>query len=227
MQLAFEMLTRFSLPNTTIERRRNEIVYLQGDPADAAFYLRQGNVMLTVVDEEGKEAVIAILGPGDFFGEACLASQSFRQSRATTITKCVIARIAKNDLSTALKNHPALAETFLSYVLSRKIHLEADLADQLCHSCEKRLARTLLLLTRFAPDAESSLLPKINQETLAAMVGTTQPRISVLLDKFKKQGLIQHDDGMRINSSLVKLALRDGKKFSTTYPILNKTSNGH
>ncbi|MGA8025734.1 MAG: Crp/Fnr family transcriptional regulator [Bryobacteraceae bacterium] len=207
---AKQILSAFGLSTSTIERQRNQIVYAQGDSADAIFYLQSGHVKLTVLSEEGKEAVVAILGTGDFFGETCLGGQARRNSSATAVTNCAITKIAKDEMLRALEAQRGFSEFFLSYVLSRNIHLEADLVDQLCNSCEKRLARILLLLTDSGQSVESArILPKINQETLAAMVGTTQPRISFLLNKFKEKGFIEYGHGLEVNSSLAEHVLRD------------------
>ncbi len=204
------VFAEFELKKSTFRRQRNDTVYAQGDSADAIFWLQDGHVKLTIVSDDGKEAVVAILGPGEVFGEACLAGQLLRNSSATGVTRCLISRVARDEMLRALKTQPALSQFLLSQILSRKIDLEADLADHLCHSCERRLARTLLLLTRFTQSSElPAVVPKINQETLAAMIGTTQPRISYLLHKFKEQGLIEHGEGLRVNSSLVRVLLRE------------------
>jgi CRP/FNR family transcriptional regulator, cyclic AMP receptor protein len=200
------MMWRFSFPTTIIKRHRNEAFFSQGDQADVVFYLENGHVKRTVVSGEGREAVVGILGPGAFFGESCLAGQPVRHLSVTAVTDCVARKIPKAEMSWALKNEAAFSEFFLSYVLTRKIRLEEDLADQLCNPCELRLARTLLSLTEFGESAHSApVIPRIDQLTLAAMVGTTQPRISFLLHRFKERGLIECVDGLRVNRSLLKI----------------------
>ncbi len=205
-------LTTPGVGRTVLERQRNQIVYSQGDPADAIFYVQNGNIKLTVLSPEGKEAVVAISGAETLFGESCLGGEPVRHATATAVTDCLLTRIGKNQMLDTLREQPAFSEFFLSYVLSRNIHLEADLVDQLCNSCEKRLARVLLLLANFEQDSKSTslALPRVNQDTLAAMVGTTRPRISFFLNKFKRQGFIELRGGLQINSSLVNAVLRDG-----------------
>jgi len=201
---------------TMIERQRNQAVYAQGDAANAVFYLQNGHVKLTALSEQGKEAAIAILANGDFFGEACLAGYNFRHETATALTSCLIKKIAKNEMMRTLREHRELAEFFLSYVLSRNVHLQADLVDQLCNSCEKRLARVLLLLASAGQGAGSAtIVPKVNQVTLAAMVGTTQPRISFLLNKFREKGFIEYGEELRVNRSLMEIVLHNAACFET------------
>ncbi len=195
---------------STLVHQRNQVVYSQGDPADAIFYIQNGNIKLTVLSHEGKEAVVAILGAENLFGEACLGGESVRHATAIAVTNALITRIAKDQMSRALRKHPMFSEFFLSYVLSRNVHLEADLVDQLCNSCEKRLARVLLLLTDIGRNGSAeTVTARINQETLAAMVGTTRPRISYLLNKFKKLGFIEYGEGLQVNNSLVKVVLHE------------------
>lgn len=206
-----DWISKFGLRAAPIKRQKNQSLYSQGDRADTLFQIQSGHIKLTVLSGAGKEAVIAILGPGEFFGETCLAAQPFRHSSAIAVTKCVVLAIDRNEMARNIKRQPALAEFLLSHVLWRNVQLESDLVDQLCNSCEKRLARTLLLLTHSEPGSDSTAaLPKINQETLAAMVGTTQPRISFLLNKFKERGLIEYRQGLQVNSSLAKLFLQGG-----------------
>jgi CRP/FNR family cyclic AMP-dependent transcriptional regulator len=211
---------RFSLPTTSIERQRNEAWYAQGEPADAIFYLQNGHVKLSVLSDAGKEAVVGILGPGSFFGESCLADRPLRDSSATALTDCLTEKIAKAEMLCALKKQTAFSEFFLSYVLTRKIQLEEDLADQLCNPCEMRLARMLLSLTSFGQSAQSApVTPRIDQQTLAAMVGTTQARISFFLRRFRERGLVESADGIRVNRSLLEvIRVRD-------YAILNNAFN--
>ena len=216
----------FNFPTITIERDRNEIFYSQGDPADAVFYLENGHIKLAVLSADGKEAVVGILGPGAFFGESCLSDLPDREASATALTKCGAKKITKVELLLALKERPQFTEFFLFSVLARKIRLEEDLADQLCNPCEARLARTLILLADFGQDADSiPVTPRIDQHTLAAMVGTTQPRISFLLHRLKQRGLIDSVDRLRVNRSLLKIvrapAQDNSQNCCPDYPLLN------
>ena len=174
---------------------------------------------------EGKEAVVGILGPGAFFGESCLAGRTQRESSATALTICAARKISKTEMLLELKKQPQLSELFLSSVLARKIRLEEDLADQICNPCEVRLARALLLLAEFGQSPHAAVDPKIDQHTLAAIVGTTQPRISFLLHKFKERGLVERVDRLRINRSLLDMvrlpARRNSQQGHPDYSILN------
>jgi CRP/FNR family transcriptional regulator, cyclic AMP receptor protein len=215
----------FSFPTIIIERYRNENLYSQGEPADAVLYLENGHVKLITVSREGKQAVVGILGPGAFLGESCLAGRVQRESSAIALTSCSARKIPKAEMLLALKKQPQFSEFFLSRVLARNIRLEEDLVDQLCNPCEVRLARALLLLADFGPSAQGDLNPKIDQHTLAAIVGTTQPRISFLLHRFKERGWIECVDRLRINRSLMDLVRLPTRKNSPEphpdYPILN------
>ena len=220
---------RFDLPAVLVERDRNEIFYSQGDPADSVFYLENGYIKLTALSDEGKRAVVGVLGPGAFFGESCLAGRCERDVSATALTRSVAKKIAKTEILSALRKQPRFTEFFLSRVLARKIRLEEDLADQLWNPCEIRLARTLLLFAQFGRGAHSVPLdPRIDQHTLAAMVGTTQPRISFLLHRFKERGLIDCVDQLRVNRSLLELvrvpAQENSRNFCLNYPLLNNAS---
>jgi CRP/FNR family cyclic AMP-dependent transcriptional regulator len=206
---AAPVFSDFSLKTSSLERVRGTLIYAQGDPGAAVFYIRQGHVKLTVLSSAGKEAVVSMLGTGHFFGETCLALDSLRSASAVAVTNCVLTKIARSEMSRALKTQPAFSEFFLSHVLSRNMQLEAELADQLCNSCEQRLARILWVLSNGGQNGGSSTaMPRVNQETLAAMVGTTRPRISVLLSKFKKNGLIEYDKGLHVKGALVNVMLR-------------------
>jgi CRP/FNR family transcriptional regulator, cyclic AMP receptor protein len=189
---------------------RKEMIFVQGDLADAVFHIRRGMVGLNVVSETGKEAMIGILNEGDFFGESCLARQPLRQCSATAMTDCSVMRIEKNVVAEALHNEPEFAVMFVDYLLSRNLRYEADLVDQLFNSSEKRLARILLLLARL--DKESGIaavIPMVSHETLASMVGTTRSRVGFFLKKFRTLGFVTYDERNRlqINSSLVHLVL--------------------
>ena len=192
------------------EFKRGEIVYAQGDLAKSVMYLQEGGVQLSVVSEAGKEAVVAILGPGDFFGEGCLAGQSVRMGSATAITPSTVLIVEKGEMFKVLHQQPALSDRFISFMLARNIRIEEDLIDQLFNSSEKRLARTLLLLARYGKDDKPhGLLPKVSQEMLAEMVGTTRPRVNFFMNKFRKLGFIRYNGGLQINTSLLSVVLHD------------------
>jgi CRP/FNR family transcriptional regulator, cyclic AMP receptor protein len=190
-------------PGRTIAHyRKKQVIFSQGDPANAVFYIRQGKVKLTVTSKQGKEAIIAILGAGDFFGEGCLAGQPLRASTASSIVDCVVLHLYKNAIVRLLHTAPSFSRLFLSYVLSRNIRLEEDLVDQLVNSSEKRLARILVLLANFDKEGKPKvIIPKISQETLAGMVGTTRPRV-IFMNRFRKSGFIDYNDGLQIHNSL-------------------------
>ena len=185
-------------------------IFTQGEVADAVFYLQDGQVKLTVVSEQGKEAVIAILEAQAFFGEGCLAGQPRRMATATALTDCALMRIEQPAMLQELQAEPAFSALFMAYLLSRNSRIEADLIDQLFNSSEKRLARVLLLLAHFGKDGkEEVVLPKVSQETLAEMIGTTRPRVSFFLNKFRKLGFIDYNGGMHVHSSLLNVVLYD------------------
>jgi CRP/FNR family transcriptional regulator, cyclic AMP receptor protein len=188
----------------------NNRIFAQGDPANAVFYIQAGQVKLTVVSRHGKEAVIAILGAGDFFGEGCLAGQQIRMASAAAMSECSIVRLEKAALMRVLRQEPAFAEMFLMHVLSRNIRFEADLVDQLFNSSEKRLARVLLLLANFGKAGEpQTVIPKISQETLAEIIGTTRSRVSFFMNRFRKMGFIHYNGGLEVHSSLLNVVLHD------------------
>jgi len=193
-----------------IEFKRAEGVYAQGDPASSVMYLQSGGVKLTVVNEVGKEAVVAILGPGDFFGEGCLAGQSVRMGTATAVTPTTVLVIEKSEMFKVLHAEHGLSDLFIKFMLARNIRIEADLVDQLFNSSEKRLARTLLLLARYGKqDQPHGVLPKMSQETLAEMVGTTRSRVNFFMNKFRKLGFIKYNGGLQINTSLLSVVLHE------------------
>lgn len=197
---------------TVINYGRNDIVFTQGEPSEDVLYIQSGGIKLSVISKTGKEAVVAMLGPGDFFGEGCLAGQQVRMGSATAITPSTIMRIAKDKMVRLLRKQHAMSDRFLSHMLTRNIRIEEDLIDQLFNSAEKRLARTLLLLARYGNDSEpSKVVPKISQETLAEMIGTTRSRVNFFLNKFKKLGFIEYDGELpvTINSSLLSVVLHD------------------
>jgi CRP/FNR family transcriptional regulator, cyclic AMP receptor protein len=193
------------------EYRKHQIVFSQGDPADAVFYIQSGKVKLTVVSEQGKEAVIAMLGTNDFFGEGCLAGQTHRVATVTTMTDSVIVRLEKATIVRVIQEEPAFAEMFIAHLLARAIRFEADLVDQLFNSSEKRLARLLLLMANFGKEAKPEpILAKISQETLADMIGTTRSRVSFFMNKFRKLGFIDYNGGgIKVHSSLLNIVLHD------------------
>ena len=196
------------------DHAKNHKIFLQGDPADAIFYVQKGKIKLTVVSQQGKEAVVAILGAGDFFGEGCLAGQSLRMASATTMSDCSILRLEKAGVVHMLHEQPAFSELLLHHLLSRNIRIEEDLVDQLFNSSEKRLARVLLLLANFGKEGKPELvIPKVSQETLAEIVGTTRSRVSFFMNRFRKLGFIQYngkyDSGLEIHSSLLNVILHD------------------
>jgi CRP/FNR family transcriptional regulator, cyclic AMP receptor protein len=190
--------------------QKNQIVFSQGDPANAVFYIQKGKIKLTVVSREGKEAVVAILGTGDFFGEGCLAGQPLRMGSAATMSECSILRLEKVGVIRLLHEQPAFSELFLRHLLSRNIRIEEDLVDQLFNSSEKRLARVLLLLANFGKEGKPEpVIPKINQETLAEIVGTTRSRVSYFMNRFRKLGFIEYNGGLEVHSSLLNVILYD------------------
>ena len=193
-----------------VDYRKDQIVFRQGDPADAVFYIQSGKAKKTVVSEQGKEAVVALLGPGDFFGESCLGGELLRLSTVSALTKAAIARISKADITRVIREEPAFAELFISHLLTRNSRVEEDLVDQLFNSSEKRLARTLLLLANFGKEGRPEpIVAKVSQETLAEMIGTTRSRVSFFMNKFRKLGLINYNGSIEIHSSLLNVVLRD------------------
>ena len=192
------------------EYRKDQIVFRQGDPADNVFYIQGGKAKKTVISEQGKEAVVALLGAGDFFGEGCLAGEPLRLSTVTALTKCTITRISKADITRVIHEEPAFAELFIAHLLTRNSRVEEDLVDQLFNSSEKRLARTLLLLANFGKEGRpEQIIAKVSQETLAEMIGTTRSRVSFFMNKFRKLGLIDYNGSIEIHSSLLNVVLRD------------------
>ena len=195
---------------TVKEHRKNQIIFSQGSRADAVFYIEKGKVKLTVVSPRGKEAVVAILGSGDFFGEGSVAGQPLRMATATAMTDCSVLRVQRETMVQMLHSEPALSELFMTYLLSRNIRIEEDLVDHLFNSSEKRLARILLLLTRFGKDGQHEIVvPRISQETLAEMVGTTRSRVSFFMNKFRKLGFVDYNGGLQVHSSLLSVVLHD------------------
>jgi CRP/FNR family cyclic AMP-dependent transcriptional regulator len=195
---------------------KGQIVFSQGDPANAVFYIQSGNVKVTVVSEQGKEAVVAMLGTNEFFGEACLAGQARRIATAATTTDSVIVRLEKAAIVRVIHQEPAFSEMFIAHLLGRTIRIEADLVDQLFNSSEKRLARLLLLLANFGKEGKPEpILATISQETLAEMIGTTRSRVSFFMNKFRKLGLIDYNGDIEVHSSLLNVVLNDEPHINT------------
>jgi len=198
------------LTRRVVKFKRNAIVFAQGASADSVYYVQAGGVQLSVLSSTGREAVVAMLGPGDFFGEGCLAAQSRRIGTAKAIILTSVMRISKVEMIRTLHQQPDLADRFLQHMLARNIRIEEDLVDQLFNSSEKRLARTLLLLARYGTeDTITRKLPILSQETLAEMVGTTRSRVNFFMNKFRKMGFIEYNGGLKINSSLLSIVLHD------------------
>jgi CRP/FNR family transcriptional regulator, cyclic AMP receptor protein len=198
------------LARRVTEYRRSEKIYSQGESAKDVLYIQKGGIKLSVVNEVGKEAVVAMLGPGDFFGEGGMAGQLVRMGTATAITPTTVLVIAKKEMIRLLHTEHAFSDRFVAYMLSRNIRIEEDLVDQLFNSSEKRLARTLLLLARYGKqDQPEKRLPKVSQETLAEMVGTTRSRVNFFMNKFRKLGFIKYNGGIHIDSSLLSVVLHE------------------
>jgi CRP/FNR family cyclic AMP-dependent transcriptional regulator len=189
---------------------KKQAIFVQGGSSDAVFYIQAGKVKLTVVSKSGKEATIGILKEGDFFGEGCLAGQQLRLSSATAMTDCSVMRIEKTAMMAVLHREHAFSDMFVAYLLTRNIRYEEDLVDQLFNSSEKRLARVLLMLAHFGKDGKPEVaIPKISQETLAAMVGTTRSRVSFFMNRFRKLGFIRYNGELEVHSSLLNVVLHD------------------
>jgi CRP-like cAMP-binding protein len=190
--------------------RKDQTVFLQGDSADAVFYIQKGKVKVTVVSEQGKEAIVAFLGADEFFGEACLAGQAQRIATVTAIADSIIMRLEKAALVNVIHREPAFSEMFIAYLLARTIRVESDLVDQLFNSSEKRLARLLLLLANFGKEGKPEpIIAKISQETLAEMIGTTRSRVSFFMNRFRKLGFISYNGQIEVHSSLLNVVLHD------------------
>ena len=193
-----------------VEYRRAEVIFTQGDPCESVLYIQKGNVKLSVLSKTGREAVVAMLAPGDFFGEGCLAGQPLRMGSATATSDSTILLVDKDQMVRLLHKQHALSDRFITHMLARNIRIEEDLIDQLFNSSEKRLARTLLLLARYGKqDKPARAIPKISQETLAEMVGTTRSRINFFMNKFQRLGFIDYKDGLKVNNALLAVVLHD------------------
>ncbi len=207
---ASTFLTKIENGKSTRAYRNKQVVFSQGDAADAVFFIQSGKVKLTVVSTRGKEAVVGVLERGSFFGEGCLAAQSLRMATASAIAPSSLIRVGKKSMVDLLHSEPEFAESFTAYLLSRNVRIEEDLVDQLFNSSEKRLARTLLLLAHFGKESRpETVIPKVSQETLAAMVGTTRSRVSYFMNRFRKLGFIHYNGGLQVHSALLTVVLRD------------------
>jgi CRP/FNR family transcriptional regulator, cyclic AMP receptor protein len=205
-------LSKVGIGRTVVEHAENGQIFSQGDPASAVFFIQRGRVKLTVLSRHGKEAVIGILGAGDFFGEGCLAGQAIRMASAAAMSDCSIVRIEKAAIIRVLHEEPAFSEMFLMHLLSRNIRIEEDLVDQLFNSSEKRLARVLLLLANFGKIGEPQIvIPKMSQETLAEIIGTTRSRVSFFMNRFRNLGFIDYNGAgtLEVHSSLLNVVLHD------------------
>jgi CRP/FNR family transcriptional regulator, cyclic AMP receptor protein len=196
---------------TVIECGMDRNVFLQGQPADALFYIRRGKVKLSVISQQGKEAIVAILNAGEFFGEGCLAGQKVRMEMAVAMTDCVFDKIEKSLMERIIHEHHNISELFVNHLLLRNIRYEADLVDQLFNSSEKRLARILLLLSHFGKESKAEvIIPSVKQDTLAKMVGTTRSRVSLFMNRFREHGFIDYDDNrLTVHSGLLNVVLHD------------------
>ena len=203
-------LAKVGAGKTILELKESQNVFAQGDVADAVFYIQKGKVKVTVLSDQGKEAVVGILGPGQFFGEGCMNGHKLRISTATAIENCVITAITKDAMLAALHDEPKFSEMFMAYLLTRNSRIEEDLIDQLFNSSERRLARTLLLLANFGKaGSPQPISPNISQETLAEMIGTTRSRVSHYIHTFRKLGLIDYNGKIKVHNSLLSAVLHE------------------
>ncbi len=206
-----EFLAKAGIGRTVCQYGLKQAIFSQGEPADAVYYIQDGRVRLSVVSKQGKEATIALLGPGDFVGEGCIASdQPVRMTTVTAVSQCKVLKIENKEMLRTLHEEHRFSDIFVACVMKRHNHTQADLVDQLFNSSEKRLARALLLLARFGKkDRPEEVVPDISQETLAEMIGTTRPRVNFFMNKFRRLGFIDYNDRLRVHSSLLSVVLRD------------------
>jgi CRP/FNR family cyclic AMP-dependent transcriptional regulator len=205
-----DFLAKVGVGKTILKFQRNQTVFTQGETADTVYYVQQGKIKVTVISKHEKEAVVGIMGPGQFFGEGCMNGHALRISTTTAMEECVITSITKQAMKAALHDQPAFSEVFVAYLLTRNSRIEEDLIDQLFNSSERRLARILLLLSHFGKEGASQpITPNISQETLAGMIGTTRSRVSEFMNKFRKLGLISYNEHIEVNSALLDAVLRD------------------
>ena len=204
-------LSRIGSGRINATYRANAAVFAQGDAANSIFYLQKGKAKITVTSKKGKEAVLALLGPGDFFGEGCLNGHPRRMASVTAMTECSMMRLEKAAMVRVLHDQPKFADLFIAHLLHRNGRIEEDLVDQLFNSSEKRLARTLLLLANFGKEGKQQpVIAKISQETLAEMIGTTRSRVSFFMNKFRRLGFIEYNGGLHVHTSLLNMVLREG-----------------
>lgn len=203
-------LATVSRGRTVTEHRKNSVIFRQTTPADAVFYVMRGRVKMVVTSKQGKEAVVGIMGPGEFFGEGCLIGQPLRLAAAKALVDCEVMRVGKTEMIRVLHDEPAFGELFMKHLLTRNSRVEEDLVDQLFNSSEKRLARTLLLLANFGKEGvPQPITAKISQETLAEIIGTTRPRVSHFMNKFRKLGFIAYNGHLQVHSSLLTVLLQE------------------
>ena len=207
---AESFLETADISKKVVEYRPLAVIFSQGDPSDSVLYIQKGAVRLSVLSQAGKEGIVGTLGPGDFVGEGALAGQRVRICTARAVSTTTALIVPKKQMSQLLHDEPAFSSRFIEFMLSRNIRIEEDLVDQLFNSSEKRLARTLLLLARYGmPDKPQGVLPKLSQETLAEMIGTTRSRVNFFMNKFRKMGLIEYNGGLKINVALLSVVLHD------------------
>jgi CRP-like cAMP-binding protein len=204
-------LEQTGVGRTLVDLRKNQILFSQGDPADAVFYIQKGNVRLTVVSERGKEATVGLLDAGNFVGESCIAAaERLRMVTATALTRTTLLRIEKKEMIRVLHEEHAFSDVFVSFLLARNVRIQADLVDQLFNSSEKRLARVLLLLAHFGKESTAeNVIPKISQEVLAEMIGTTRSRVNYFMNRFRKLGFIDYNGTLEVHSSLLNVIIHD------------------
>ena len=211
-----KFLAKVGEGKTVSKYGKDQIVFSQGEAADAVFFIQQGNVKLTVVSEQGKEAVVAMLGPGHFFGEGCLNGHPLRMATTRAVGECLITRLEKAIMIATIHNEPEFSELFISYLLARNSRIEEDLVDQLFNSSEKRLARLLLLLANYGKDGRPEpIVGKFSQETLAEMIGSTRARVSFFMHKFRKLGFIEYNGKLEVHTSLLNMVLHDKPEIKT------------
>lgn len=202
---------------SVLKCKKGQTLFSQGDPADAAFYLKEGKIKIIITSEQGKEAVIATLAPGAFLGEGCLTGQRRRFSSAITLTECEIVRIEKEAMTRSLRENLAFSQLFIAHLLNRSIRVEEDLVDLMLNSSEKRLARTLLLLADFGSEGQTqAVIAKVSQETLAEMIGTTRSRVNFFMNKFRKLGFIEYNGHLTIKASLMNVVLQEPQHIKST-----------
>jgi CRP-like cAMP-binding protein len=215
-KLPFDLQSFLATPDrgkTVSRHEANQVLFAQGDPSDSVFYIQSGTVKVTVLSEQGKEGVVAMLGAGDFCGVRCLARQTTRTATATTMSDCVVVRIEKAITARLIHEEPAFVEMLISHLLDRNIRLESDLVDQLFNSTEKRLARLLLILANVGKDGDpEQTVPMISQETMAEMIGTTRSRVNFFMNKFRQLGFIEYNNSLKVRSSLLRVVMNENPR---------------